>query len=70
MGIKIDFYEPTTDKSVNVGKVKCSKCNRELTSPYKTIGDWIGNNNNVLCEACYQDLVFPFLNDSYELHYI
>jgi formylmethanofuran dehydrogenase subunit E len=65
MGIKKDFYEPTADKSVNIGKVKCSKCNRELISPNKMIGDWIGNNNNVLCEACYQDLLFPPLSNSY-----
>ncbi len=69
MGIKKDFNEPTADKSVNVGKVKCSKCNRELISPYKMIGDWIGNNNNVLCEDCYEDLIFPLLNDNYELHF-
>ena len=69
MGIKKDFYEPTADKSVDVGKVKCSKCNRELISPYKMIGNWTGNDNNVLCEDCYENLIFPFLNDSYELHY-
>ena len=70
MEIEKDLYEPTADKSVDVGKVKCSKCNRELISPYKMIGNWTGNDNNVLCEDCYENLIFPFLNDSYELHYI
>ena len=69
MEIKKELHEPKTDNSDNVAKVKCSKCNRVLISPYKMIGNWTGNDNNVLCEACYENLIFPFINDNYELHY-
>lgn len=68
MEIEKDLYEPTVDNSDNVGKVKCSKCNRKILSPYKMIGSWTGNDNNVLCEYCYENLIFPFLNDNYESH--
>lgn len=51
------------DKKVDAEKVKCSNCNRELKFTYQ----WIGDHQNALCEGCYQNLVFPFLNDSYYL---
>jgi hypothetical protein len=51
------------NKKADVGKIKCSNCNREL----KFSSNWIDDHDHILCEACYQNLVFPFLNDGYDL---
>lgn len=45
------------DQKVDIEKIKCSNCNREL----KFSRNWVGDYNHVLCEGCYQNLVFPFL---------
>jgi hypothetical protein len=55
-----DRSYPVEKKNVDAGKVKCSRCNRELKFSYQ----WIGDRQDALCEGCYQSLVFPFLNDS------
>lgn len=49
--------EQVKEITIDAGKVKCSKCNRELRSSC----DWVGNHNNILCEDCYQNLAFPSL---------
>ena len=60
---KID--EPIQEKDIafRTAEVKCSNCNRELSSTKM----WIGDQDSVLCEGCYQDLAFPFFNNNYEL---
>lgn len=50
-------------KVFDTDKVKCSSCNQELGSFSKQIE----GHQNVLCEACYQNLMFPFSSNSYEL---
>ena len=45
---------------INPNKLKCLICNRELRSSC----EYIGNQNDVLCEDCYQELAFPHLKDS------
>ena len=57
-----DGFEKAKEINIDTGKVKCSKCNRELRNFY----EWIGDRKNILCEGCYQNLIFPFLNNSYE----
>ncbi|MFC1515941.1 hypothetical protein ACFL7E_04185 [Thermodesulfobacteriota bacterium] len=63
MTTKRDYFEQAKDSATDIEKAKCSNCNRELGSPNK----WIGDQNSVLCEGCYQDLAFPFFNNTYEL---
>lgn len=51
-----ESVEQPQEKTINAGKVKCSKCNRELKSFCECVGDHI----YMLCEDCYQDLAFPY----------
>ena len=50
------------DKAINVDIVKCSNCKQELRSS----SIWIEDHQNILCETCYLNLVFPNVNDNYE----
>ena len=40
---------------VNVEKIKCDTCKREL----KTSAEWIRTNSGFICETCYQSLLSP-----------
>ena len=51
------------DKAMNAKIVKCSNCNRELRSS----SIWIEDRQHILCQACYLDLAFPFLDNSFNL---
>ena len=53
------------DKAMNAKIVKCSNCNRELRSSSTCIED----HQNILCQACYLDLAFPFLDSNYHLQF-
>jgi len=59
MLIQGDCSEQAKDKDIGAEKVKCSKCNREL----RFSSEWIGDHQNALCEACYENIAFPFLRE-------
>ena len=62
MKTKRNGIEPTRDEALKVGKVKCSTCGRELKFPR----DWIkGDNGIIICGFCYQNFLYPIINDSY-----
>ena len=62
MEIKRNGIEPPVDEALKVGKVKCSKCGRELKPPR----DWIKVDNDIiLCGSCYQNFLYPLINDSH-----
>jgi len=61
MMIKEDGFKRVEDKAFYADMVRCSKCSRALKSSSK----WIGDHQKVLCESCYKDIAFPFLNSSY-----
>ena len=65
MTTKRDIFEQAKDSAIDIEKAKCSKCSRELRSSDR----WVGDQNTILCKGCYQDLAFPFLNNSYELQF-
>lgn len=58
---KQDNNEGTSAKdSLHVEEVTCSKCGRVLKSPR----EWItGEKGTVYCAFCYQDLLYPNIND-------
>lgn len=51
---------------INISKLHCLICNRKVRS----FCECVANKNDVLCEDCYLDLVFPNLNarDKKELY--
>ena len=51
------------EKRKEVDQKRCSICNREMRFSGKWVED---DNHNILCEACYQRLMFPDLDDSYQ----
>jgi len=59
--VKIDGVKQVKDPSFYSDKVKCSKCGRAL----KTYSKCIGDRQKVLCESCYTEMAFPFLNRSF-----
>jgi len=65
MTTKRDLFEQAKYSAIDIEKAKCSKCSRELRSSDR----WVGDQNTILCKSCYQDLAFPFLNNSYELQF-
>jgi hypothetical protein len=59
--VKKDGVKHVEDKSFYSDKVKCSKCGRAL----KTYSKCIGDRQKILCENCYSEMAFPFLNCSF-----
>jgi formylmethanofuran dehydrogenase subunit E len=58
-----DLYKKTNDKTIDIAQIRCTKCNRKLKASRERIGD----HKNVVCEHCYQSLVFPYLNYSHDV---
>ena len=58
-----DNSNTTKDKSIDIVQIRCTKCNRKLEASHERIGD----HKNVVCEHCYQFLVFPYLNYSHDV---
>ena len=58
-----DCSKTTQDKTIDITQIKCTQCNRKLEASHERIGD----HKNVVCEHCYQYLVFPYLNSSHEV---
>ena len=51
------------EEAKDKGTVRCSTCNRKM----RVSSTWVEDNHkNILCEDCYQKLMFPDLDDSYE----
>ena len=48
--------------SFQVEHGSCSKCGRELTSPEEITGI-VADIDSLICDACYQNLLFPEAKD-------
>ena len=59
--IKKESIKRVDTKAFDSDKIKCSKCGRALKSSSSGIGD----RQKVLCEICYTEMAFPFLNNRY-----
>jgi hypothetical protein len=58
-----DSSKTTKDKTIDIAQIRCTQCYRKLKASRERIGD----HKNVVCEHCYQSLVFPYLNYSHEV---
>lgn len=52
-----------TGRTIDIPLVRCSRCNRKLKASHERIGD----RTHVVCEHCYQYIVFPGLENSHEV---
>ena len=59
----VNRFKKTEDKTIDIAQIRCSQCNRKLEASHERIGD----HKYVVCEHCYQYLVFPNVNYSHEV---
>ncbi|MBW2409695.1 MAG: hypothetical protein JRF72_07845 [Deltaproteobacteria bacterium] len=55
MSLNIDSSKADEEDAGKTESVKCSKCYREL----KFSAEWICTRNRILCDRCYQGLLYP-----------
>lgn len=55
MSPNIDSSNATDEDAARTDSVKCSKCFREL----KFSAEWIRTRDRILCDRCYQGLLYP-----------
>lgn len=57
---KKERVESTANGSVQEEAVTCSKCGQLLRHPH----EWVkGENDTIICVTCYQEILFPNIND-------
>ncbi len=60
MEAKEEGIESTTNGSVQEEAVTCSKCGQLLRHTH----EWVrGENGTIICATCYQEILFPNIND-------
>lgn len=55
MSLDMDASDATDKDAANADKIKCSNCFRELKLPEQ----WICTRDRILCDRCYQGLLYP-----------
>ena len=55
MSPNLDSSNADEEDAGKTDSVKCSKCFREL----KFSTEWICTRDNILCDRCYQGLLYP-----------
>ena len=53
--------EGKLDTVTSVMIFNCDSCNREIKTP----GEWIRTKNGVICDRCYQRMLFPNMKISF-----
>jgi len=62
METKMNRVALRKDEGLLTDKISCSICGKVLDSSFKGI---VGENNSVLCEHCYKNLLFPNFHDHF-----